>query len=76
MREAIDAGMYATDRAMDLAQAGVPFREAYKRAAEIDPHAVLPSPEQSLGVRQSLGAAGQPALERLQQRLESLRCCT
>ena len=76
MREAIDAGMYATDRAMDLAQAGVPFREAYKRAAEIDPHAVLPSPEQSLGVRQSLGAAGQPAQERLQQRLESLRCCT
>lgn len=72
MRSAIDAGMYATDRAMDLAQAGVPFREAYKRAAEIDPAAVLPSPEQSLGVRQSIGAAGQPALDRLQARLSDL----
>ena len=69
MREAIDAGMFATDRAMDLAQAGVPFREAYRQAAELDPDAVLPSPEQSLGIRQSLGAAGQPALERLRERL-------
>ncbi|MBD8526315.1 argininosuccinate lyase [Pseudomarimonas arenosa] len=73
MRAAIDAGMYATDRAMDLAQAGVPFREAYKRAAKIDATAVLPSPEQSLGIRQSLGAAGQPALERLHERLARLQ---
>ena len=72
MRGAIDAGMFATDRAMDLAQAGVPFREAYRQAAKLDPDAVLPSPEQSLGVRQSLGAAGQPGLERLRERLVQL----
>lgn len=35
MRAAIDAGMYATDRAIELAAAGVPFREAYRQAADV-----------------------------------------
>jgi argininosuccinate lyase len=33
MRAAIDEGMYATDKALELARDGVPFREAYVRAA-------------------------------------------
>ena len=33
LRAAIDAGMYATDVAVEAAIAGVPFREAYKAAA-------------------------------------------
>jgi argininosuccinate lyase len=33
MRSAIDEGMYATDKALELARDGVPFREAYVRAA-------------------------------------------
>jgi argininosuccinate lyase len=71
MRAAIDSGMYATDRAMDLARSGVPFREAYQRAAKPVEGAVE-DPEASLAARVSLGAAGAAALERLQARLDGL----
>ncbi len=36
MRAAIDPAMYATDIAIESARAGVPFREAYRRAAEVE----------------------------------------
>jgi argininosuccinate lyase len=70
MRAAIEPSMYATDLAVELAQAGVPFREAYKRAA----HAAGESgagrtPEQSLAARISPGAAGNLLLDELAQRL-------
>jgi argininosuccinate lyase len=73
MREAVDAGMYATDRAIELARAGVPFREAYQRAADIAGDARMRDPESSLRARVSLGAPGALALERLQDRLDRLR---
>ena len=34
MRAAIEPSMYATDRAIDLARDGMPFRDAYQRAAD------------------------------------------
>lgn len=72
MRAAIDEGMYATDRAMELARDGVPFREAYQRAAK--PIAgEQRSPEASLAARSSPGGAARAELERLQARLDRLR---
>jgi argininosuccinate lyase len=72
MRAAIDDGMYATDRAMELARAGVPFREAYQCAARAV-EGEQRSPEASLDARSSPGGAAQPMLERLQARLDGLR---
>ena len=34
MRAALEPSMYATDLAVDLARQGVPFREAYRQAAD------------------------------------------
>jgi argininosuccinate lyase len=72
MRAAIEPGMYATDRAIELARDGTPFREAY-RAAVDDP---LPKagadPEASLAARTSPGGAGDLRLDVLRTRLEAL----
>jgi argininosuccinate lyase len=69
MRAAIDPAMYATDAAIEEAAAGVPFREAYRRAATTGHTG---SPEQSLAARISPGAAVDPRLDALSARLESL----
>ncbi|MCK7594118.1 argininosuccinate lyase [Pseudomarimonas salicorniae] len=71
MRAAIDEGMYATDRAMQLARDGVPFREAYQRAAK-PVEGESRSPEGSLAERSSPGGAACPLLDRLQARLAAL----
>lgn len=73
MRAAIDAGMYATDRAIDLAVAGVPFREAYRQAADMTVDATSRSPEQSLAARTSAGGAAALRLDVLLARLAPLR---
>lgn len=71
MRAAIDPSMYATDLAVDLAREGVPFREAYRQAA--DPSKWKEGdPERSLGARVSPGAAGDLRLKLLRERLQSL----
>jgi argininosuccinate lyase len=60
--------MYATDLAMDLAKQGIPFRDAYRQAA--DPARWSESdPEASLAARMSPGAAGDLRLEVLRGRL-------
>ena len=70
MRAAIEPSMYATDLAVELAQAGVPFRDAYKRAANAaDQSGAGRTPEQSLAARISPGAAGDLLLDELAQRL-------
>ena len=72
MRAALEPSMYATDLAVDLARQGLPFRDAYKQAA--DPARWRDGdPEASLAARTSPGAAGDLQLERLHQRLASLR---
>jgi argininosuccinate lyase len=72
MRAAIDDGMFATDRAIEQAVAGVPFRDAYRQAAS-DP---LPSfgadADASLAARLSPGAAGCLDLDQLRARLYRL----
>jgi argininosuccinate lyase len=71
MREALDASMYATDLAVDMAREGVPFREAYRQAA--DPARwEQGSPEGSLSARTSPGAAGDLRLDLLRERLAAL----
>jgi len=72
MRKALEPSMYATDLAVDLAKQGVPFRDAYRQAAdparwnEGDPRA-------SLDARVSPGAAGDLRLEVLRDRLAVLQ---
>ncbi|MDQ2701745.1 MAG: argininosuccinate lyase [Pseudomonadota bacterium] len=72
LRAALDPSMYATDLAVELAKEGVPFRDAYRQAA--DParweHG---DPQASLAARVSPGAAGDMRMDVLRARLASLR---
>ncbi|MGV8941515.1 MAG: argininosuccinate lyase [Lysobacter sp.] len=71
MRAALDPSMYATDLAVDLAREGVPFRDAYRQAA--DPTRwEQGDPDASLAARVSPGAAGDMRLRMLQERLQLL----
>jgi len=73
LRAAIDSGMYATDVAVEAAVAGVPFREAYKAAAEAaDSAGQGRSPEGSLAARVSPGAAADLRLDVLKARWQAL----
>jgi argininosuccinate lyase len=68
MRAALEPSMYATDLAVDLARGGVPFRDAYRQAA--DPACWGDGdPEASLAARVSAGAAGDLQLSTLRARL-------
>ena len=70
MRAAIDPAMHATDRAVELAAAGTPFREAYRRAAAEMDQLASRTPEQSLAARTSPGAMGAPLLDVLRARVD------
>ncbi|WP_407351433.1 argininosuccinate lyase [Luteimonas sp. R10] len=73
MRAAIDAGMYATDVAVEQAAAGVPFRDAYRAAAEsAETAGEGRTPEASLYARVSPGAAADLRLDELHRRLAAL----
>ena len=73
LRAAIDSGMYATDVAVEAAIAGVPFREAYKAAAaSADSAGQGRTPEGSLSVRTSPGAAADLRLDELRTRWDML----
>ncbi len=72
MRAALEPSMYATDLAVDLAKQGVPFRDAYRQAADPQRWAAGDAAA-SLAARVSPGAAGDPRLDVLQQRLAALR---
>ena len=71
MRAALDPSLYATDLAVDLARQGVPFREAYRQAADPARWAAG-DPQASLAARTSPGAAGDLRLEVLRHRLDAL----
>lgn len=70
MRECISPEMYATDYAVELAAAGVPFREAYIRAAKQIDELGPRDPKESLNARISPGGAANPQLQLLEQRLK------
>ena len=73
MRNSISSEMLATDRALDMARDGIPFRDAYKtasaEAAEISDEGIT----QSLANRVSPGGCGQLETVLLKSRLEALR---
>jgi argininosuccinate lyase len=71
MRTALEPSMYATDLAVELAVDGVPFRDAYKQAADPQRWAAG-DPAESLAARTSPGAAADLQLELLQERLDRL----
>lgn len=73
MRAAIDPSMYATDIAIEEAVAGVPFREAYRAAAEMaETSGQGRTPEASLAARISPGAHADLRLDELRARLNAL----
>ena len=73
MSAAIDPGMYATDMAIEQAIAGVPFREAYRLAAQAaTANAATRTPQASLDARRSPGGAGDLRLDELRARLAGL----
>jgi argininosuccinate lyase len=71
LRAALDPSMYATDLAVDLARQGLPFRDAYRLAADPSRWA-QGDPEASLAARVSPGAAADLRLDVLRQRLSEL----
>jgi len=71
MRAALDPSMYATDLAVDLARQGMPFRDAYKQAADPARWA-QGDPEASLAARVSPGASADMRLDALRQRLDAI----
>jgi argininosuccinate lyase len=73
MRSAIEPAMYATDVAIEQAVAGVPFREAYRQAADhVHTSGQDRTPEASLAARVSPGAAADLQLSELRARLHAL----
>ncbi len=73
MRAAIEPAMYATDVAIEQAAAGVPFRDAYRAAAETAASAGTGrTPEASLAARTSPGAGHALRLDELRARLAAL----
>src|SRR3546814_11078688 len=72
MRYPLYPGMYATDRAIDLARQGVPFRDAYRQAAEQPLPTAGADPEASLAARVSPGACADLRLDVLTARLAAL----
>ncbi|MBS7455685.1 argininosuccinate lyase [Coralloluteibacterium stylophorae] len=73
MRASIEPSMYATDVAIEAAVAGIPFRDAYRAAADSAAEAGQGrTPEDSLAARTSPGAAGDLRLDLLRARLAEL----
>lgn len=72
MRAAITPEMLATDRAIDMARKGMPFREAYQLAATDAAGSVDESITQSLANRVSLGGCGNLGVDILQARLKAM----
>lgn len=80
MRAALTSEIYATDYAYRLMREGLPFRDAYRRAAAEYTDAALPDPLIALAERTSSGAPGNPRLElaagqaaALRERLQPIR---
>lgn len=72
MQAALEPSMYATDLAVDLARQGMPFRDAYREAANPTRWAEG-DPQASLQARVSPGAAANLRLDALRARLDSLQ---
>lgn len=71
MRQALTPDCFATDRAVELALEGVPFRDAYRRVAEEIAKLGEGDADRSLRERTSPGACGDLRLSELRERLRS-----
>lgn len=71
-RAAIDQSMHATDMTVEMALAGVPFRDAYRKLKDDGVERNDFTPEDSLQARTSLGASGNLGLDTLRARIDSL----
>lgn len=71
MQAALEPSMYATDLAVDLAVQGMPFRDAYRQAADPARWA-QGDPAASLTARTSPGGAADLMLEELRERLRRI----
>src|SRR5699024_4648847 len=73
MLAAIDPALHATDAAIEAAAKGVPFRDAYRAAAEsLHSTGTGRTAQQSLDARVSPGGAANPGVEILRSRLKAL----
>ena len=72
-RKAISVEMYATDRAVELAAAHVPFREAYRQVVREYDQLQDRTPDESLQARVSPGACAALELDQLRNRLKALQ---
>ena len=72
LQAAIEPGMFATDRAMELAAKGVPFRDAYQQAADSPLPSYGADAAASLAARVSPGSGSALGLDKLRQRLAGL----
>jgi argininosuccinate lyase len=72
LRAAIEPAMYATDLAVEQARAGVPFREAYRAAAQSADMLDGRTPESSLAARVSPGGPVDLRLDVLAARLAAV----
>lgn len=73
MRSSITSEMLATDRALDMARDGVPFRDAYKVASAKNADISDEEVSQSLARRASPGGCGQLETALLEARLRDLK---
>ena len=73
MRDSITSEMLATDRAMDMARDGIPFRDAYKAASAKSADISDEEIAQSLARRGSPGGCGQLETALLETRLRVLK---
>lgn len=73
LSRAIEPAMHATDRAMELAAAGLPFRDAYRTVMNEMPELASRDASESLNARVSPGACANLMLDELSRRLEALR---
>ncbi len=73
MLNSITAEMLATDRALDMAREGMPFRDAYKKATAKGVKINAESIAKSLANRVSPGGCGQLETALLESRLEDLK---
>ena len=73
MASAFDAGMFSTDRAIELARSGLPFREAYRLAATDPLPEAGADAAASLAARVSPGGHADLGLAMLRERLVALK---
>jgi argininosuccinate lyase len=72
LRAAIEPAMHATDLAVEQAIAGVPFRDAYRAAAEAAKSLGDRTPAASIAARTSPGACADLRLDLIAARIEAL----